>query len=110
MKINILGAVYTIQDKTVKQDDFLSKCDGYCDFTTHKIVIALKKPENELDNFEAYKKKVLRHEIIHAFMNESGLQGNWKHSSEWGHDETVVDWFAIQGPKIYECWIKAGAI
>lgn len=51
-------------------------------------------------------KKQLRHEITHAFMAESGLQSNWKHIKEFGHDETTVDWFAIQYPKIYKVFAE----
>ena len=50
----------------------------------------------------SYRKKQLRHEIIHAFLSESGLQCNWQHTEQFGHDETTVDWFAIQSPKIFE--------
>lgn len=35
-------------------------------------------------------------------MAESGLQSNWQHIEEFGHDETTVDWFAIQSPKIFK--------
>lgn len=41
-------------------------------------------------------------EILHAFMAESGLQSNRQHIEEFGHDETTVDWFAIQSPKIFK--------
>ena len=49
---------------------------------------------------DVYMKKTLRHEIVHAFMFESGLGYNWEHGSI-GQEETVVDWIAIQLPKIY---------
>ena len=58
---------------------------------------------------KAHMKKVLRHEIVHAFMFESGLAENWEHK-DYGQEETVVDWFAIQGPKIYRAWTEAGAV
>ena len=44
-------------------------------------------------------KRIIRHEIIHAFMFESGLGFNFEHKP-YGQDETTIDWFAIQYPKI----------
>ena len=52
---------------------------------------------------------MLRHEIVHAFMFESGLAENWEHKNI-GQEETVVDWFAIQGLKIYNAWKQADCI
>lgn len=37
-------------------------------------------------------------------MAESGLQANWKHIECYGHDETTVDWLAIQFPKILKTY------
>ena len=55
-------------------------------------------------------KKQLRHEIIHAFLSESGLDCNFEHLKQFGHEETMVDWIAIQFPKIYEVYKEVGAI
>jgi len=57
----------------------------------------------ELGDIKEYVRCNLRHEIIHAFLSESGLQNNWEHK-DYGHEETTIDWFAIQFYKI------AGAI
>lgn len=53
--------------------------------------------------------KVLRHEIIHAFLFESGLQENY-HNEKWGHDEIMIDWFAIQFPKIQKAFYEADCL
>ena len=47
-------------------------------------------------------KKQLRHEIVHAFLSESGLQANYEHYKQFGHEEPIVDWFAIQSTKIFK--------
>ena len=104
MTINVLGTIYHLQEKTSAEDEFLISCDGYCDKTSKKIVI--KKENIDLDNFDVYKKKIYRHEIIHAFLFESGLAENFRHS-EWGHDETFIDWFAYQSPKIFKAFKEA---
>lgn len=109
MTVNILGTDYTIEKKTSAQDECLLECDGYCDKTSKRLVVAEKDSKCNLDCFEEYQKKVLRHEIVHAFMYESGLAENWEHKNI-GQEETVVDWFAIQGLKIYNAWKQAECI
>ena len=96
--VSILGAMWRISVKDDIADSYLRKCDGYCDWTTKQIVIAAKSPECTIDYFDRYQRKVLRHEVIHAFLFESGLHEDFTHNV--GHDETFVDWFAAQFPKI----------
>lgn len=109
LKIDVLGTKYTISEKTKDQDNFLDKCDGYCDKTVKKIVITKEPADSELDNWEVYRKKILRHEIIHAFLYESGLQENFQHI-KFGHEETTVDWIAIQFPKMLKAFKEAECI
>ena len=103
--VNILGATYSIEYKTIAEDNTLEGIDGYCDYTDRKIVIKSEN-NNNLGDFERLKRKNLRHEIIHAFLSESGLQANFQHCEKFGHDETMVDWFAIQFPRIAEVYKK----
>lgn len=42
-------------------------------------------------------------------MFESGLAENWEHKN-FGQEETVVDWMAIQLPKIIKVIQEVGAI
>lgn len=97
--VNILGTEYKIKYKKLGNADY----DGQCDYTDKKIIIR-KDNFNNVGGFEWLQKKQLRHEIVHAFMSESGLQANWQHIEEFGHDETTVDWFAIQSPKIFKAF------
>ena len=73
MKVNILGTDYTIKECTVDEDSYLQEYDGYCDKSSKEIVICKKRKDCQLKNWEWYRKKVIRHEIIHAFLYESGL-------------------------------------
>ena len=95
--VNILGTEYTIELRELRDEDI----DGFTD-NTSKLIVIRSDNENNVGDFEYLQKKQLRHEIIHAFMSESGLQCNWQHIEQFGHDETTVDWFAIQSPKIFE--------
>lgn len=96
-KINILGTEYTIEEKELQDQEI----DGFCD-NTLKLIVIRSDNANKVGDFIFLQKKVLRHEIIHAFLYESGLQCNWQHFEQFGQDETTVDWFAIQSPKIFK--------
>ena len=109
MKIDILGTEYEIAELTKAEDSELEDCDGYCDKTSKRIVITTKTDECNLDDFEVYRRKLLRHEIIHAFLFESGLQENFEHK-QWGHDETMIDWVAVQFPKLMKAFKEVGIL
>lgn len=105
MTINILGTRYTVEKRNKCDDAMLNSCGGYCDKTAKLIVVGEKENDNELSDFDQYQRKCLRHEIIHAFLFESGLHENWTH--EQGHDESYVDWIATQYPKLKKAFIEA---
>lgn len=108
--VAVLGTSYKIYKSKREYDPDLAECDGYCDKTVKKNRSrGLGQKNSDLGDIKAHMKKVLRHEIVHAFMFESGLAENWEHKG-YGQEETVVDWFAIQGPKIYKAWTEAGAV
>lgn len=100
-KVKILGTTYKIKRKTLGNADY----DGQTDYTDRTIII---RGDNYygVGNFKRLMKKQLRHEIVHAFMSESGLRSNWQHSEEFGHDETTIDWIAIQYPKMKKVFKK----
>ena len=106
MIVNILGIDYKILFKVLNEDDVLKDYDGYCDSPNRTIVVRdyteeEQKKDNMTDNLDEYNKKVLRHEIIHAFLHESGLSGNsMQYDGAWSQCEEMVDWMAIQFPKI----------
>lgn len=102
-KVNILGVQYTIEhinrfdDKTLRSGE----ADGYCDSSTKRIVLRIEDEQDNIDDYSVYLKKLTRHEIIHAFLFESGLGSNFEHP-KYGHEETIVDWIAYQFPKMLE--------
>ena len=108
MKIKVLGTEYEIiKDASEKEYPQLKKCDGFTDFSVKKIVVAeFEKDENSVDDLEWYKKKVLRHELVHAFIHESGLAEN----CEWARNEERTDWIAIQFEKILGVFIELQCI
>ena len=95
-KINILGTEYLFK---VDETGLLKElnADGLHKEYSKEIII------RKLDDFlcggdsveekEERAKEVLRHEIIHAFFSESGLD-------DYSCNEQLVNWLAIQFPKI----------
>ena len=108
MKLNILGTEYEIIKNAMEKDyPQLKKCDGFTDFSIKRIAVAdFDKDESSIDDLEWYKNKVLRHEIVHAFIHESGLAEN----CEWARNEVLTDWIAIQFEKMLVAFIEVGAI
>lgn len=110
MEVNILGETYKIENLDRGEDETLNSEDlgGFCDATSRRIVIC-NVNDSEVDNKECLTKRNLRHEIIHAFLFESGLGANFEHRSI-GHEETMVDWIALQFPKIMRAFEEAGCL
>lgn len=112
MKVNILGSEWEVVRMKPEDDPGLKQADGYADFTTRRIVVIKAEPtDDSVKDLEAYARKVTRHEIVHAFMFESGLRANsLVFENGWATNEEMVDWFAFQGAKIYKAWEEANAM
>ena len=102
----ILGTEYKILELSEDEDDTLKEreLNGYFDGTTKRIVLRTDydiSPGAVGDIIEL-KRKVLRHELIHAYLYESGLS----YQCYWAENEEMVDWFAIQIPKLINLFEK----
>ena len=108
MKLNILGTTYQVIKDNEHNNPKLNGSNGYCEPYSKKIVLeeGYEESPKNVENFEEFKKKVFRHEIIHAFFIESGLH----ECCDWATDEMVVDWIAKQLPKMYETMKEAKCI
>jgi len=109
-QINLLGEDYIIEERNVKNDAKLKDCDGYHDETRKLCVIDDFKDKRydgllEGTDIEKYKNQILRHELIHAILFESGLSNN-----SWADNEAMVDWIAIQFPKIVKVFKQADCL
>ena len=109
-KRSILGTDYTIKVVDYENEIYFKEngCDGYCDDAEKVICICNLETHPEYKNESAHtcefeEKSTLRHEIIHAYLNEAGLNASALPSpSAWSKNEEMVDFFAIQLPKIAE--------
>ena len=108
-KLSVLGVEYTVKEQSQSENPTLTDCDGYSDWTTKEIVVA-REVEGTLGDMEAYIKKVLRHEIVPAFLVESGLHECSGKADAWATNESMVDWIARQGQKIYKAWEDTDAL
>lgn len=117
-KVNILGTVYSVFRICAGENEYMEKMNygGLCTTIDHRIYILdlsttqdwAEEPEEVRKNMEAC---TLRHEVVHAFLNESGLQWNsFAPEKAWAKNEEMVDWFAIQAPKIFKVYQELGCI
>lgn len=114
IKINILGTDYKIIVDNADNPG-MKDCDGYCCAYANEIHVADLSTDDEWKNEpdavrENRTKQILRHEIIHAFLHESGLYGSSLSADRWALNEEMVDWIAIQFPKILEAFKEAGCL
>lgn len=95
IKTNILGEEYTINLNTPRE--ILTDCDGSC--SRYDKLISMVDIDEIFDGEGTENGRTkryaegLRHEIIHAFFEESGLD-------EYSENEELVQWLAIQFPKL----------
>lgn len=116
MKVNILGTKYKIIFDDAKDQELKGKNrQGYCFFDAREIHIADLNTDEEWkkENPQVRKRRtgiILRHEIIHAFLNESGLCQNTIDTDAWAINEEMVDWIAMQFPKMLKAFKEVGAL
>ena len=116
--VNVLGTNYTITVKRYDEDEAFKRrsIDGYCDGWTKNIVVCDMSTYEGWEHeppatVEVTQKESLRHEIVHAFFSESGLGDScFCVDCAWAKNEEMIDWIALQGPKIYRAWKEAGAL
>lgn len=108
MTVNILGQEYEIIKQTKEENPKLEDSYGLCEIYSKKIVVddSIGKDNDKMcvENVDLFINKVMRHEVIHAFFGESGLDSN----TDFARNEELVDWLAYQIPKIWKVFIELG--
>ena len=106
--INVLGSEWTIVYKDL--DPAFDVAKGFKDDGARRITIQNLQIDDDdplafdLASQAVDQKRILRHEIIHAFLFESGLADDSNSADAWAVNEEMVDWFARQAPKIYKVY------
>lgn len=113
-KVNILGTTYKVYlNVPAHKDSQLDGLFGYTSFHDKRIVVAdvrtvqgweASSDEAALDTFAS----TVRHEVIHAYLMESGLAGSSNAVNCWALNEEMVDWFAMQFPKLAKTFRELG--
>ena len=109
MKVNVLGTDYEIEVKKRQKDSLLESSYGYTDTSVKKIVVFDPAGETDADcvaDLEYHQQLVIRLVLVHATLYESGLDD----SSYWARNEELIDWIAIQMPKMARAMASAGAL
>lgn len=109
--ISILGTEYSITTRPYDSNPEFKRmgCGAYVTVYEHHIYMC------DMHTYPGYQNdteeqitasfcKLLRHEIVHAFLEESGLGCNSSETDCWARNEEMVDWIALQGPKFYKVW------
>lgn len=106
IEVDVLGTIYSIKKSNKVNDLKLENLAGYCDTSIKQIVIDTFKPDNlSKADLVKYENEVIRHESIHAFLNECGLA-----DCSWGENEEIVDWIALMFPKMLKVFQELNVI
>lgn len=105
-KISILGTEYTLARYPRENYRFQDGVQGRCDSYLKEISVCeswdLPRSEGKPNEwFFLNEAEVLHHEIVHAYLNESGLKYNTYSSVSWSQNEEMVDWIATQVGKMF---------
>ena len=110
IKISVLGTDYLIRcvKASYMPSWFFERNKGYCDHTVKVItvedLVARKDDYKDvLGDLETVTNQTVRHELLHAFLRESGL------GDEAEIDEVIIDWLALQAPKIMKAFCQVNA-
>lgn len=108
--MNILGTEYTVIYSDEQNHPKLKEKYGYCDTSTKEIVVdrmdIVRDDPDGLADYMSFRRKTARHEIIHAFLHESGLS----ECSDYALNEELVDWIALQFPKMLQVFMGADCL
>jgi len=107
-KVNILGTEYSFIETTSKEDPRLEHADGWCGNYLKEILIEsdiyryAQGGDVDVSRCERLK-YIRRHELVHAFFSESGLD-------DYNGNEQLVSWIAKQFPKMLKVFEEVDAM
>ena len=102
--VTVLGTDYVILLRNWDDDRKLHDAYAYIEPYTKEIVLRELVPDcMTVKRHEQLREEALRHELVHAFLFESGM-------TDWCDDEKLVEWIAMQLPKMAAAMQEAGAM
>lgn len=104
-KATILGTEYTLVEQSEEENPKLREANGLCEWYSKRIILnKIEETDETFENLDGLRRKIARHELIHAFFAESGLRTH----CTYAESEELVDWIAIQFPKIAKVFKELG--
>ena len=101
MVVNVLGTDYTVVVDEKENNPKMQGASGYIELYSKKIVLKnIQESKMSFEDVDEFRRKVLRHEIAHAFFHEAG-------ASDYCDDEKLIDWLALIIPKMFTAMQKA---
>lgn len=101
-KINILGTEYTVEiDNSLEKTNADGLCKEYDKQITIRNVGSMLCDDDSTETKKKRFNEVLRHEVVHAFFSEAGLD-------DYSSNEQLVNWIAIQFPKMQKLFVELG--
>lgn len=107
----VLGTTYKIFYTSEREDEKMKGADGYIEQYAKEIYINKDLYDDEYTSERKIYAKLkelakisLRHELVHAFLIESGLWQN----TDWATNEEMTDWIARQFPKMLKTFKLLG--
>lgn len=98
--VDIVGEKYTVNYRTREEDIELDGLAGYVNYE-EKVIVVDKTLGVRMTQI------TLRHEVIHAFLFESGLStSTLSYGGPWATNEEMVDFFASQWGKLNKIFEK----
>lgn len=100
--IEILGTSYNIKVLNETDKDYQDFIDLGADALHNGILREIRLKEYDLYNEPniEYQLLCVRHEIIHAYLYQSGLDSSANGVTCWARNEEMIDYFALQLYKI----------
>lgn len=89
MLITIMGTAYTVFLDSEEDNDNLKGASAFVATELKEIYVDERLHPTSID-------RTIKHELVHAFLIESGLD-----IETWASNEEIVDWIAMQLDKIY---------
>lgn len=95
--VSVLGRDYKIsfKERWKKEDE---DCCALANYEAHEIQICNKMCKE--DFWYDWFVETIIHELIHCFMEESGLSRQLENRKSWVQNESAVEWFSKQLPKM----------
>lgn len=114
--VSILGSGWDLFVCDFNEDPWFEKndADGKCTPAIRWIKLVNQRTDKRIEyeseeEMLSYMRNTLKHELVHAFLSEAGLDHNSNHfEGAWAVNEEMVEFFAVQLEKIHravdEAW------